>query len=213
MKPTVLIVEDDLLFKTHFADAIAHAQDFRLIGHADDLQSGRQLLRKLMPDVLLVDLGLPDGNGLDLIREAARTLPQCEVLVSTVFGDEKHVLASIEAGATGYLLKETRGPELVEQIRVLRKGGSPISPVIARQLLMRMAPEPSTSISMDLLSPREIEVLRLSTKGFNFDEVATLMGLSRHTITTFVKRIYRKLHVHSKTEAIYEARKLGLTLH
>jgi DNA-binding NarL/FixJ family response regulator len=212
MKSAVLVVEDDASFRTRFAQAIAQADDFVLAGQADDLQTGRHMLRQLKPDVLLIDLGLPDGSGLDLIREAARSHPNCEVMVSTIFGDEQHVLASIEAGATGYLLKETCGHELLAQIRVLQSGGSPISPVIARQLLNRMAP-PAPLDQASPLTPRELEVLRLCSKGFSFDEVADLMSVSRHTVTSFVKRIYRKLQVHSKTEAIFEAHKLGLMPH
>lgn len=212
MKPTVLVVEDDVHFRMRFADAIAQAHDFKLGGVADDVRSGRALLERVRPDVLLIDLGLPDGNGVDLIRETARAHPQCDVMVATVFGDEAHVLASIEAGATGYLLKESRADDLVDQIRVLRAGGSPISPVIARQLIGRLVPIPAND-GDTLLSPRELEVLRLCGKGFSFDEIATLIGVSRHTVTTFVKRIYRKLQVHSKTEALFEARKLGLMPH
>ena len=89
--------------------------------------------------MLLVDLQLPDGNGIDLIRAASERLPQCEIMVVTVFGDQRHVLDSIAAGATGYLLKDTSAAEIVEQIRVLRAGGSPVSPVIARQLLNRLS--------------------------------------------------------------------------
>jgi len=209
MKPTVLVIEDDVHFRTHFASAIGDSHDFKLGGVADDVRSGRALLNQVQPDVLLVDLGLPDGSGIDLIRETTRAHPRCDVMVATVFGDEAHVLASISAGATGYLLKETQPEDLMSQIRVLRDGGSPISPVIARQLISRLQPTPASE-GESLLSPRELEVLHLCSKGFSFDEIANLMGLSRHTVTTFVKRIYRKLHVHSKTEALFEARKLGL---
>jgi DNA-binding NarL/FixJ family response regulator len=128
-----------------------------------------------------------------------------------VFGDEPHVMASLEAGATGYLLKDTHPADLAEQIRTLHAGGSPISPVIARQLLVRLAPDPTPSPDADaLLSPQERQVLTYSAKGFSFEEIARMLGVSRHTVMTYVKRSYRKLQVHSKTEAIYEARKLGL---
>lgn len=210
MKQSVLIVEDDLLCRNRFAYAIALASDFELAGVADDLCGARALLERVCPDVLLIDLGLPDGNGVELIREVSRDHPHCDVMVATVFGDEEHVLASISAGATGYLLKESTPCDLVSQIRVLRAGGSPISPIIARQLITRLSPSSSDVDGQARLSPRELEVLRLCAKGYSFDEVADLMGLSRHTVTTFVKRIYRKLHVHSKTEAIFEAQKLGL---
>ena len=236
MKLRVLIVDDDPAVRQAFGAAVAATPDMQAVGLAADLAEGARLLRSTRPDVLLVDLGLPDGNGITLIREAARILPDCDVMVVSVFGDEQHVLASIEAGATGYLLKDAAAHEIVEQVRVLRAGGSPISAVIARQLLMRFA-DPTAALAdvatfsaalapalpggpgaLDeashrdksaLLSPREREVLLLCAKGYSYEEIAPLLAVSRHTVTSFVKRIYRKLQVHSKTEAVYEARRMG----
>jgi len=208
---SVLIVEDDERFRAGFAAVIGAAPDLRLVGTAADLPQGLLLLRELKPDVVLVDLGLPSGSGIELIRYAHVHLPATDVMVVSVFGDEPHVMASLEAGATGYLLKDTHPADLAEQIRTLHAGGSPISPVIARQLLLRLAPEPAPSPDADaLLSPQERQVLTYSAKGFSFEEIARMLGVSRHTVMTYVKRSYRKLQVHSKTEAIYEARKLGL---
>ena len=238
MKLRVLIVDDDPAVRHAFSAALAATPDLQAVGLAADLAEGLRLLRSTRPDVLLVDLGLPDGNGITLIREAARTLPDCDVMVVTVFGDEGHVLASIEAGATGYLLKDAAAQEIVEQVRVLRAGGSPISAVIARQLLLRFAgsataaaataavdaaeavnaPVPralgapvdtAERYAVPPLSPREREVLLLCAKGYSYEEIAPLLAVSRHTVTSFVKRIYRKLQVHSRTEAVYEARRMG----
>lgn len=213
----VLIVEDDTRFREAFADAITRSADMRLCGSAADFAGGRALLQR-RPDVMLVDLELPDGDGMELIREAARTLPQCDVMVVTIFGDEQHVLSSIEAGATGYLLKDLPAEQLVEQIRVLRAGGSPISPIIARQLLIRFAgqavPTPARPLLPDedrpTLSEQETNVLALAAKGYSYEEIAQLLQLSRHTVQTYVKRIYRKLQVNSKIEALSEARRLSL---
>jgi DNA-binding NarL/FixJ family response regulator len=211
MKPiTVLIVEDDERFRGAFASMVGDAPDMELVGSAGDVAPGLQLLRDLRPDVLLVDLGLPSGSGVELIRHANEHLPNTDVMVVTVFGDEPHVMASLEAGATGYLLKDTPADDLTEQIRSLHGGGSPISPVIARQLLLRLTPQAGPVVDDALLSPQERQVLTLSAKGFSFEEIARMLAVSRHTVMTYVKRSYRKLQVHSKTEAIYEARKLGL---
>ena len=212
MNPTisVLIVEDDERFRAAFASMVGDAPDMALVGSAGDVEPGLRLLRSLRPDVLLVDLGLPSGSGVDLIRYANEHLPDTDVMVVTVFGDEPHVMASLEAGATGYLLKDTPADDLTEQIRSLHSGGSPISPVIARQLLLRLTPQAGPVVDDALLSPQERQVLTLSAKGFSFEEIARMLGVSRHTVMTYVKRSYRKLQVHSKTEAIYEARKLGL---
>lgn len=223
----IVIVEDDAKFRDAFARAIEAAPDLRLLGAAANGAQARALLAAQRPDVLLVDLDLPDARGLELIRLAARDHPDCDVMVVTVFGDERHVIESIEAGASGYLLKDTLPADFVEQIRLLHAGGSPISPVIARQLLTRFqGVRPAAAGSADpadptavpeagdppsaALSEREHAVLALVTKGFTYDEIANLLKVSRHTVMTYVKRTYRKLQVNSKTEAVYEARKLGL---
>lgn len=207
----VVIVEDDAKFRGAFARLIEATPEMELLGTAATLAQGMDLVRRRMPDVLLVDLDLPDGSGLDLIRHVASRSDTCDIMVITVFGDERHVIESIEAGASGYLLKDSLPEDFIEQIRVLHAGGSPISPVIARQLLARfVTPVVAKSIDVPELSEREHSVLSLVTKGFSYQEIASLMRVSPHTVLTYVKRIYRKLQVSSKTEAVYEARKLGL---
>lgn len=211
--PRIAIVEDNDEFRLALTRAIDDDPGLCLAGAAAGVAEGLRLLTHTHPDVLLVDLGLPDGSGLALIRDAAQRLPACDVMVITIFGDERHVLESIEAGATGYLLKSGLPFDVAAQVRALREGGSPISPVIARRLLARLArakaavdPAPDDPG----LSQREVAVLQYAAKGFNYDETAQLLGVTRHTVMTYVKRSYRKLQVHSKTEALHEARLLGL---
>lgn len=190
----------------------------RLAATAGSRADGLALLQGPPMNVLLVDLGLPDGSGIDVIRAATQHWPDCAVMVSTHFGDETHVIRSIEAGAAGYLLKDSSHAKIVDEIRSLASGGSPISPIIARQVLARFRPgAPAAGTSGDrpddtqqTLSAREKEVLDLITKGFTAHEIARLMDLSHFTVRTFVRRIYAKLKVSSKAEAIYEARNRGL---
>ena len=214
MGHSVLVVDDDPRFRDAFAKAVGSAPNLLLAGAAADLPEALRLLQTLEPDVLLVDLALPSGNGIELIRYANTHLPQCHSMVVTVFGDDESVLRCIQAGATGYLLKDARDVDIVQQINLLCAGGSPISPAIARRLLKwvggRSGPEKKLDPAPAGLSVQECSVLRLSAKGYNYEEVAGLMHLSRHTVETYVKRIYRKLQVHSKTEAVYEARNRGL---
>ncbi len=211
---TVMVVEDDPAFLTRFCRIIASDPDLELFAAVPDCASARQALSNSAPDVLLTDLGLPDGSGIEIIRETSRRFPATESVVITVFGDEVHVLAAIEAGATGYILKDSIPEEFVGLIKELRAGGSPISPVIARQLLKRFksAPEAQTPKPVESagLSARESEVLSLIAKGFSFGEIARVLGVSPHTVTTHVKKIYQKLAVHSRGEAVYEAGKMGL---
>jgi DNA-binding NarL/FixJ family response regulator len=211
---TVMIVEDDPAFLNRFCKIIAATPDMELFAAVADGASARQTLARAAPDVLLTDLGLPDANGVDIIRETALRYPKTDIMVVTVFGDEEHVLGAIEAGATGYILKDSIPEEFTGLIRQLREGGSPISPIIARQLLKRFKPDsavPEPRQSDDAkLSPREAEVLSLIAKGFSFGEIARLLEVSQHTVTSHVKKIYQKLAVHSRGEAVYEAGKLGL---
>lgn len=211
MSHSVAIVEDDPRLRTELARTVEASGDLALAGTASDLPSGFALLRTTSPDVLLVDLELPGGSGIDLIRMACAEQPRCEVMVLTLFGDERNVVASLEAGACGYLLKDTSPAEVVGHIRTLCAGGSPISPAVARRLLTRFRPPAASEEARTPdagLSEREHSVLSLCAKGFTHDEIAGLTGLSAHTVKTYVKRIYRKLQVHNKAEAIFEARKL-----
>lgn len=218
----VAIVEDDPGLLDTLSLAVSAAADMRLTGMATSRAEALALLEGPPADVLLVDLGLPDGSGIDVIHAAARRWTACNIMVSTTFTDETHVMRSIEAGAAGYLLKDSSPMRIVDDIRSLANGGSPISPIIARQILARFRQgsaagtgagpsegEPPAA-SPALLSVREKEVLDLITKGFTTQEIATLMQLSHFTVRTFVRRIYSKLKVKSKAEAIYEARTLGL---
>lgn len=214
----VAIVEDDPGFRGALSRVVQAAPDMRLVGAAGTRAEGLTLLQKPPADVLLVDLGLPDGSGIDVIRAASKLWQACSIMVSTNFGDEMHVMRSIEAGAAGYLLKDSSPLKMIDEIRSLASGGSPISPLIARQVLARFrnaaqgaagSAEPSAD-APQLLSAREKEVLDFITKGFTAVEIARLMQLSHFTVRTFVRRIYSKLKVTSKAEAIYEARSQGI---
>lgn len=209
----VAVVEDDPAFRTAFAYAVQAAPDMALAWVAATRAEALALLDGPAADVLLVDLGLPDGSGIDVIRATQLAWPRCAVMVTTAFGDETHVIASIEAGASGYLLKDGPPQYVVQEIRTLQQGGSPISPLIARRVLqrLRVAPPPSPVPAGEaLLSQREAQVLELAAKGFQFDEIAQRLQVSRHTVQTFVRRIYAKLEVNSKMEAVNEARRMGL---
>jgi DNA-binding NarL/FixJ family response regulator len=217
----VALIEDDPGFSAAFLEALSSAPDMRTAGVVTTLCDGLALLQSApAADILVVDLGLPDGSGIDAIRAARVAWPRCDVMVATVFGDESHVMQSIAAGATGYLLKDSTVAHIVRELRSLHQGGSPISPLIARQVLSRLqappadapvrAPQAAAGPKPSALSPREYEVLNDITRGFSHDEIAQRIGVSRHTLLTYVRRIYVKLDVHSKVEAINVARQHGL---
>jgi len=213
----VILVEDDDHTRERLARAIAGHPQLRLLGTGASCEEGRALLARLQPDVLITDLGLPDGSGIELIGEARRRHPDLLALVITIFGDESHVVAAIEAGAMGYLLKDGTADYIGSSILEMIAGGSPISPPIARHLLRRFRPgEPAAAdpsadaAATPRLSDREREVLTLIVKGFSYAEIASLLGVSAHTVTTHVRGIYKKLEVHSRGEAVYEALALGI---
>jgi DNA-binding NarL/FixJ family response regulator len=210
----VMIVEDDPVFLNRFCQIVTSDPEFELFAAVRNGASARESLARGAPDVLLVDLGLPDISGIEIIRETARRYPDTDIMVVTVFGDEEHVLASIEAGATGYVLKDSLRDEFIDLIKQLRAGGSPISPVIARQLLKQLrtpgSDAPDREHGRAELSARETEILSLIAKGFSFGEIGKLLAISTHTVTTHVKNIYQKLAVHSRGEAVYEASRMGL---
>lgn len=211
---SVALVEDDDGARARLVASICAEPTMRLAG---DWRTGAEALAHLAteaPDVLLVDLGLPDMSGLEVVRATAARHAQCDILVVTVFGDEETVLAALEAGARGYLLKGAASRDIREDIRELRHGGSPLSPVIARQVLKRLQGRAARAAPADnaeaLLTAREHEILNAIARGFSYAETARLLGISIQTVHTHLKHVYRKLAVHSKTEAVFEADKRGL---
>ena len=214
---SVVVVEDDGPTRARLARAVESHPQLWLMASAGSCEGAREVLAGAPPDVLLTDLDLPDGSGLELIRLVRARGAGTQSMVITVFGDEQHVVAAIEAGALGYLLKDATTASIGRSILELIGGGSPMSPPVARYLLQRFAtsPRPEQERAAEAtvtaeLSPREREVLAYIVKGFSYAEIARLLELSTHTVATHVRRIYVKLEVHSRGEAVYEALATGL---
>jgi len=209
----ILLVEDDTPTRERLSQIIDGHKQFVLLAACANLSEGLAELEKHNPDVLLTDLGLPDGHGTTLIREARNKDEHIEIMVISVFGDERNVLNAIEAGAAGYLLKDGNPEYMTDSILELVAGGSPISPSIARHLLRRFNKRvevPEKDESAPSLTKRETEVLQGVAKGLTYNEVADMLGMSPNTITSHIKHIYRKLEVRSRSEAVFEAVQLGL---
>ena len=212
----VLVVEDDEPTRARLARVVDGHPRLRTVAAVGSCAAARAVLDGDPPAVLLTDLDLPDGSGIELIRLVRARGAGTLSMVITVFGDEQHVVAAIEAGALGYLLKDATADSIGRSIVELLEGGSPMSPPVARYLLQRFAkgPEPTApSVAASGgagISTRERDVLTYIVKGFSYAEIARLLGLSTHTVATHVRRIYGKLEVHSRGEAVYEALATGL---
>lgn len=229
----VLIVEDDPQMRAFFSACVSRCDQLVLAAAVGTLAEALTWLDNPANglDVLLTDLGLPDGSGLDVIRHATRTHPGCEPLVISMFGDEDNVLASIEAGALGYIHKDSAPEDIAQTILEMKAGASPISPMIARRVLSKYVRLQSSKLTAErqtpfaskktaieaqgggaapLLSIREQAVLELIARGFSYVEIARLQAISVHTVQGHIKNLYSKLAVHSKSEAVFEATKLGL---
>ena len=215
---SVVVVEDDDALRREFAAIIDAAPDLALLDAAGDLSAGRTALAKHgAPNVMIIDLGLPDGDGTTLIEELAVLAPEADALVITVFGDEGHVVRALEAGAKGYLLKDATPEEFARAIRLVHQGGAPLSPMIARHVLKRFAPQRPAraalpadgSALVESLTARETEILQFIAQGKSVAETAVAFSLSSHTVTTHVKRIYGKLAVNNRVQAVNRARETG----
>jgi DNA-binding NarL/FixJ family response regulator len=219
---SVALVEDDGIMRERFRRVIDAAASLRFAFGAPNAADILVWLAVNPVDVLLVDLALPDLSGFEVIRRCRKLRPECAVMVVTMFGDEANMLQAFEAGASGYLLKDGTESDLAVHVRSLHSGGSPMSPVIARKLLERWRAGdsglPRTARSADgatdaapgFFSPRESQVLDLIARGFTSPEISRQLGVSVTTVQTHVRNIYGKLDVHTKTEAVFEARQLGL---
>ena len=207
------IVEDEPELRKMIVSLLQEDPDYHVVAEFAEGAPAVAAIPGLAADIALVDIGLPDMSGIEVIRALKARCPACNVLVVTTFGDEKTVTAALESGAAGYLLKGPSREELKRDIRSLQDGGSPLSPMIARKLLNRLRPEPQKRRSADaeaVLTAREQQVLEMIAKGFSYSETSKICGISATTVHTHLKSIYRKLEVHSKTEAVYEARRRSL---
>lgn len=218
----ILVVEDKEEVRARICTAIENDPELTVWGEAATVEEASRLLENGLPTVALIDLGLPDGSGASLIAWLNDNAPHVETLVLTVFGDETHVTAAIQSGASGYLLKSDTQENLSQNIRHVINGESPISPAVARHILnltrknkQREATTPKTEIDHSEndkihLTPTEYEVLNYIAKGFTGPEIAKLTGKSVNTIPVHIKNIYRKLSVHNRGEAVYQAMQLGI---
>lgn len=209
-----LIVEDDPAMQERLARLIGEVDGDNAVTAVASLSEAYAALAVGRFALVLVDIGLPDGDGRELVGRVHRHSPDLPILVISSWGHEDTVLSALQAGACGYLLKERDDVELGVSLRSIQRGGAPIDPVIARRILGLLPgsrPQEATPLGDEIrLSARELEVLQLLARGCSNREIAELVSLSRLTVEGYIKAIYRKLAVGSRTAAVFEAQKLGL---
>ncbi len=202
MPTTVSIVEDNDQVRTTLARLINRAEGFTCLSQYANAEAAVEGLPRERPDVVLMDINLPGMNGVECVRRLKQVIPQTQFIMLTVYEDTENIFNALAAGATGYLLKRTSTQELLAAIRDVQRGGSPMTTHIARKVVQSFQRAGASPQPTENLSPREQEVLDYLAKGFLYKEIADNMGISYETVHTYIRRIYEKLQVRTRTEAV-----------
>jgi DNA-binding NarL/FixJ family response regulator len=202
MQVKVAIVDDDEGIRTSLAALIRRAPALKLAGDYPDAETALKEIPRHPPDVVLMDINLPGIKGVECVRQLKSTLPQVQFLMLTVYEDSDSLFNSLKAGASGYLLKRTASARLLEAIRDVHGGGSPMTPQLARRVVQFFSKPAEGELSASRLTPGEREFLDQLANGYAYKEIADRMKISIDTVRSYVRTVYEKLHVHSRTEAV-----------
>ncbi len=202
MAIAVSIVEDDAQARKILAGWVSRASGFRLAGEWGDAESAVADLPAKKPNVVLMDINLPGMSGVEAVKQLKPVLPEAQFVMLTVYEDADHIYNALAAGATGYLLKQTPRAELLGALEDVHRGGSPMTSNIARKVVQSFRQPTSVPVDGDGLSPREQEVLDLLARGYLYKEIAERLNISVPTVNTYVRRMYEKLHVRSRAQAV-----------
>jgi DNA-binding NarL/FixJ family response regulator len=210
----VLIADDDDLMRAGLAELLTADPEIDIVGQASTGRQAVERARRLTPDVVLMDVRMPDLDGIAATRELSRTAPGTRVLILTTFEQDDYIFGALRAGASGFLLKRTRPEELIEAVHTIAAGESLLSPSVTRRVIDRMAQQPTPELSdraaLDTLTPREQDVLVLIARGLSNREIATALVVEESTIRTHVKRILMKLNLRDRVQAVILAYETGL---
>ncbi len=205
----ILIADDHALVREGTRRILEREEDLEVVGEAADGEEAVALAERLAPDVAVIDIGMPGMNGIEATRRIKEAHPEIGVLVLTVHDEDPYVHAILEAGAAGYLLKDVHGSELVAAVRSIRAGEAVLHPAIARKVLARFRAAGGASADHDPLTERELSVLRLAARGLSNKQIGARLGLSARTVQVHLGRIFRKLRVASRTEAVVHGLRHG----
>ena len=198
----VSIVEDDEDIRTHLADLISRSKGFEVVGQHGSAEEALEQVPQRSPDVVLMDINLPGLNGIQCVRALKTRLPEVQILMLTIYEDSDRIFESLMAGASGYLLKRTPSAQLLEAVRDVSAGGSPMNSQIARKVVQYFNQQSKVTPELESLSARELEVLELLACGRLYKEIFDKLGITLDTVRKHLQSIYGKLHVHSRTEAV-----------
>jgi DNA-binding NarL/FixJ family response regulator len=202
MPITISIVEDNDKLRGTLARVLNRAEGFRCLSEHANAEDALKELPTVKPEVVLMDINLPGMNGVECVRQLKQLLPQVQVMMLTVYEDTENIFNALAAGATGYMLKRTPQAQLLEAIREVRRGGSPMTTHIARKVVSSFQRTAALAPPTENLSQREQEVLDLLSQGLMYKEIADKLGISYETVHTYIRRIYEKLQVRTRTEAV-----------
>jgi DNA-binding NarL/FixJ family response regulator len=202
MPITVSIVEDNEQLRGTLARVLNRAEGFRCLSHYGSAEDALKALPKERPEVVLMDINLPGMNGVECVRQLKQVLPQTQIVMLTVYEDTENIFNALAAGAAGYLLKRTKSAELLEAILEVQRGGSPMTTHIARKVTQSFQRAGPSTQPTENLSEREQQVLDCLSQGFLYKEIAEKLGISYETVHTYIRRIYEKLQVRTRTEAV-----------
>jgi len=211
-KIRVLLAEDHVLVREGTRELIRRERDMEVVGEAGDGEEAIELVTKLRPDVVLMDIAMPKVNGIEATKRIKQLYPATAVLILTAYDNEQYIFALLEAGAAGYLLKNVRRAELIDAVRSVYAGESVLHPVVTRKVLERFKGTkgmPGEGGGRDILSEREMEVLRLASKGISNKDIARELVVSVRTVQAHLGNIFNKLGVGSRTEAVLYALRSG----
>jgi DNA-binding NarL/FixJ family response regulator len=210
----VLIVDDDALMRAGLRGVLSSDQAIELVGEASDGRQAVHRTRQLGPDIVLMDVRMPDLDGISATRQVLAGFPDVKVVILTTFEQDDYIFGALSAGASGFLLKRTRPEELIAAIHTIAAGDSLLSPSVTSRVIARMvrqpAPDPSDEARLDELTPREREVLELVAGGLSNGEIAAALVIEESTVKTHVKRILLKLGVRDRVQAVIFAYESGL---
>lgn len=205
MSITIAIVEDLEAVRNGLKDYISLHSDFSVLGAFKSGEEAMEQLPLLRPDIIIMDINLPGINGIECIQRVKDKSPGSQFMMFTVYENDEKVLEALKAGASGYLLKNTGLPQIAESIKELHEGGSPMSANIARKLVDHFRDKDKSNAFLEALSPREQEILKLLAKGLLYKEIAAQLQITTGTVRIHIHKIYEKLHVQNRTEAINKA--------